>query len=292
MTRTLVTGASGMLGNDLCPALLKGGFQVYPTDLAPDSKSIDALDVREKEKVNDYIKKVNPSLIIHLAAETDVDKCEIDRKHASLTNTEATANIAIACKALGIPLVFISTGAVFDGKSKDIFRETDKPNPVNFYGKTKVEAEQMIEKALTNYFIFRAGWMIGGGKKDKKFVGKIVNILKDKNDISAVIDKKGTPTFTEDFSANLLRVIKTGHYGTFHMANQGVCTRFDIALKIVEYIGKKGVTVKPVTSDAFPLPAPRGDSEALENYKLKLLGLDHMPRWEDSLKKYVGKILE
>jgi len=288
--KTIVTGAAGMLGSDLCPLLLKNNFDIYPTDLYSDNKNNEVLDVGKRDQVIDYVKKINPDMIIHLAAETDVDKCEKMPDRAFLVNTLGTENIALACKELDIPMVFISTGAVFDGKKNGPYIETDIPHPVNVYGKTKLEAENVVKKILSKYFIFRAGWMIGGGGKDKKFVGKIINILKEKKQLSVVIDKKGCPTFTDDMSFNMLQVIKTDNYGLFHMVNKGATTRFDIALKIVEYLDRKDVTVKPVTSESFPLLARRPDSEALKNRNLERLGLNFMPKWEDSLKRYIAKL--
>jgi len=288
--KTIVTGAAGMLGSDLCPLLLKNNFDIYPTDLYSDNKNNEVLDVGKRDQVIDYVKKINPDMIIHLAAETDVDKCEKMPDRAFSVNTIGTENIALACKELDIPMVFISTGAVFDGKKNGPYIETDIPHPVNVYGKTKLEAENVVKKILSKYFIFRAGWMIGGGGKDKKFVGKIINILKEKKQLSVVIDKKGCPTFTDDMSFNMLQVIKTDNYGLFHMVNKGATTRFDIALKIVEYLDRKDVTVKPVTSESFPLLARRPDSEALKNRNLERLGLNFMPKWEDSLKRYIAKL--
>lgn len=288
--KTIVTGAAGMLGSDLCPLLLKNNFDIYPTDLYSDNKNNEVLDVGKRDQVIDYAKRINPDMIIHLAAETDVDKCEKMPDRAFSVNTIGTENIALACKELDIPMVFISTGAVFDGKKNGPYIETDIPHPVNVYGKTKLEAENVVKKILSKYFIFRAGWMIGGGGKDKKFVGKIINILKEKKQLSVVIDKKGCPTFTDDMSFNMLQVIKTDNYGLFHMVNKGATTRFDIALKIVEYLDRKDVTVKPVTSESFPLLARRPDSEALKNRNLERLGLNFMPKWEDSLKRYIAKL--
>ncbi|MFH1309611.1 MAG: sugar nucleotide-binding protein, partial [Candidatus Omnitrophota bacterium] len=135
----------------------------------------------------------------------------------------------------------------------------------------------------------RAGWMVGGWDLDKKFVYKIVQQLKQgKKELVAVDDKKGTPTFTKDFSANLMNVINSGRFGLYHMANKGTCSRYDMALKIVEYMDLAGVvTVKPVSSAYFPLPAPRSSSEAIRNYKLDMLGLNNMPNWETSLAGYI-----
>ncbi|MDD5633966.1 MAG: sugar nucleotide-binding protein, partial [Candidatus Omnitrophica bacterium] len=121
------------------------------------------------------------------------------------------------------------------------------------------------------------------------FVYKIVQQLKQgKKEILAVSDKFGTPTFTRDFAANLIDVINCGQYGIYHMANKGTCTRYDMAVKIVESMGlDREVKVTPVCSDRFPLPAPRARSEMIENYNLESIGLNNMPYWQDSLDEYI-----
>ncbi|MDD5270984.1 MAG: NAD(P)-dependent oxidoreductase, partial [Candidatus Omnitrophica bacterium] len=191
------------------------------------------------------------------------------------------------CKELDIAMVYISTGAVFDGEKEGGYKETDKPNPISIYGMSKLKGEESVRSLLKKYFIVRAGWMIGGHNKDKKFVWKIVQLLNTKKEISVVTDKTGSPTFTTDFSKGIVDIVKSGKYGLYHCVNKGICTRYDIAVKIAEYLGRKDVVIKPVTSDAFPLPAPRGRSEAMLNSNLSKLGLDKTRPWQDALKEYL-----
>lgn len=287
--KVLVTGANGMLGSSLCPLLTGEGHEAIFADLHG-VNGLEKMDVRDFDQVKFHINRFRPTLVFHLAAETDVDGCETDIDHAYTTNTLGTENVALACQEIGAEMVYISTGGVFDGEKGLPYTEFDTPNPVNVYARTKWEGERAAQSLLQRYFIVRVGWMIGGGLKDKKFVAKIVKQLEIQNEISAVTDKWGCPTFTEDLAPNLLRLISTGRYGLYHMVNEGSCTRFDIATKIVEFMGSRAV-VKPVTSDAFPLPAPRPKSEILENYKLKLLGLNGMRPWEEGLRVYLSTLL-
>lgn len=287
--KALVTGANGMLADALCPLMKGSGYSVVPTDIVT-GDGILKLDIRNGEEVGDFIKNNNPDIVFHLGAETNVDKCELEPEHAYETNTKGTENIALACKELDIPIVYISTGAVFDGEKETGYIEEDKPNPISVYGKSKLDGEEVIKKLLSKYYIVRAGWMIGGYNKDKKFVWKIIQLLKEKKDISAVIDKKGTPTFTKDIAKGLIDIVSTGKYGTYHCVNKGICARFEIAEKIAEYMGVKDVKIKQVTSEAFPLPAPRGKSEALLNENLSKLNLNKMRSWQDALKEYLKEI--
>lgn len=288
-TKALVTGANGMLADVLYPLLDKCGYIVYLTDLVGDP-TISKLDIRSLGQVKEFVKTNKPGIIFHLAAETDVDKCELNKDHAYETNTKGTENIAIVCKEYDIPVVYISTGAVFDGEKESGYTEEDVPNPLSVYGKSKLKGEEVIRSMLSKYYIIRAGWMIGGYNKDKKFVWKIVQLLKTKKKIPVVIDKIGSPTFTKDFAKGIIDIVSTQKYGLYHCVNKGICTRFDIAEKIAEYLKKEDVILKPVTSEAFPLPAPRGKSEALINYRLSRMNMDNSRPWQDALKEYIKDI--
>jgi len=157
--KALVTGANGMLGDALCPFLTRSGFLVFPTDIIV-SDNIYKLDIRDSNAVKRFIQKNKPDIIFHLAAETDVDKCELNKNHAYETNSKATENIATFCKGFDIPLVFISTGAIFNGEKEGGYTELDSPDPINVYGKSKLLAEEKIRSQLSKYYIIRAGWMI------------------------------------------------------------------------------------------------------------------------------------
>jgi len=284
--KAIVTGANGMLADALCPLLVKAGYDVLPTDITGDDGIIKC-DIRDVNGMLAIVKDYQPEMIFHLAAETDVDKCELQPEHAYRTNWRGTENVALICKELDIAMVYISTGAVFDGEKEGGYTEFDKPNPISIYGSSKLNGEEAVQSLLKRYFIVRAGWMIGGLNKDKKFVWKIVQLLYTKKEISVVTDKTGSPTFTGDFSRGIIDIVNSGEYGLYHCVNKGICTRYDIAVKIAEYLDKKDVVIKPVTSAAFPLPAPRGKSEAMINYKLSQMGLDKARPWQEALEEYL-----
>ena len=224
-----------------------------------------------------------------MAAETDVDRCEREPDHAFKVNTIGTENIVLACQKYGVKLVYISTAAVFFGDQEDPYTEFDMPKPVNVYAQSKLQGEIIVRNLLSEYFIVRAGWMVGGWEIDKKFVYKIVQQLKEgKTELRVVSDKFGSPTFTKDFAKNLMALVKTDRYGLYHMTNNGSGSRYDIAVKIVQLMGLKNkVIVSAIDSAQVPLPAPRACFEMLRNYKLDLIGLNLMPHWEKSLEEYI-----
>jgi dTDP-4-dehydrorhamnose reductase len=186
-------------------------------------------------------------------------------------------------------LVYTSTLGVFYGDKPEPYTEFDEPNPINVYGRSKLEGEKIVQALLNKFYTVRAGWMVGGGpKKDKKFIGKIIRQINETTTLKAVNDKIGSPTYTYDFSRCLADLIETGFYGLYHCTNKGVGSRFDVAKKIVEFMGRTDVTVEPVSSAYFPLPAARARSEMSRNYKLELLRIDSTRHWEEALKEYIN----
>ncbi|MGA2785651.1 MAG: dTDP-4-dehydrorhamnose reductase [Candidatus Bathyarchaeia archaeon] len=288
--KILVTGAAGVLGTDLCYVLKSVGYDVCQSDLSS-NVGIMHLDVRDISEVSSVVGEEQPGLVIHLAAETDVDRCQIEPDHAYRSNTLGTWNVALTCQKKDIPMVYVSTAGVFDGEKAEPYIEFDDPNPVNIYGKAKLEGERLVSRLLSKYFIVRAAWMIGGGAvKDKKFVGKIMKqIDAGTKKLKAVNDKVGSLTYSLDFSHCLADLIKTDFYGLYHMANKGNCTRYDVARHILDHVNRKDVSLDAVTSETFVLPAPRARSEMLRNYMLELRGMDTMRDWREALNDYLDK---
>lgn len=273
----LVTGAKGMLGS-----YVKEIFKEGPLFLTDHT----SMDITDYDGVVKTFEKARPKIVLHFAAATDVDACEKEVDWAYQTNVLGTQNIVLACRQHDALLVYVSTGGVFDGKKKEPYTEFDPPAPPTVYSKTKWEGEKIVENLLARYFIVRAGWMIGGGKRDKKFVSKIVALCRTQDEIKAVQDKIGTITYAKDLAGIIHRLIQTPFYGLYHVANEGVCSRYDIAKEIVTLL-KSSVRVTPVSSDYFLERAPRGRSEALRNYKLKLMGWNPLPTWQMALKNYL-----
>lgn len=246
------------------------------------------LDVCDPPAVMKCISAARPDVVLHLAAATDVDRCQQYPDEAYHVNAIGTQNVALACQMTGAPLVYIGTAGVFDGNKPDPYIEYDFPNPANVYGHSKLAGEQIISSLLQRYYIVRAGWMVGGGIKDKKFIGKIARLLTDgRKELPAVNDKLGSPTFAKELLSGIKTLIGTGYYGLYHMVNVGMCSRYDVALVVRDAMALPGVTIKPVSSAYFPLPAPRARSEAMRNLKLDLLGMNQMRSWEEAVREYV-----
>lgn len=285
----LVTGAAGMVGSYLGDV-----FRDYNLILTDIKSGYPYLNIEDRGSVQEFISGAKPDYVLHLAAATDVDRCEKDAEWAFRVNTEATRNMTLACRKSGIPMVYVSTGAVFDGKKESPYIETDPVSPSNKYGISKWEAEKVVTSLLDRSYIIRASWMIGGGRNDKKFVGKIMQkIMSGERHVKAVNDKFGNISYAKDLLYGIRQLIERDKFGLYHMTNGGgLYSRYDIAVEIVSILNEDKIKVSAVSSDEFPLPAPRGRSEALENHKLNLIDLNFMRPWKEALREYVtGELL-
>jgi len=287
--KILITGCGGMLGSSVYPYLKEKEYEVLATDIDLNEPWLSKLDVRDFSGAEKVVKEFGPDIILHLAALTSLEYCEDHPEETYETNFLGTLNIAKITKRLDIPLVYISTAGVFDGK-KDKYTEEDYPNPINVYGKSKFYAEIAVENLLSKYFITRAGWMVGGGKKDHKFVSYIVSQAKEGNKKFHVVnDKFGTPTYTKDFAKNLDALFNTNLYGKYHMVCEGEANRVDIARFILETLGLKDYDMEEVSSAFFQeqFPVARARSETLINVNLKSKNLNRMRNWKEAIKEYL-----
>jgi dTDP-4-dehydrorhamnose reductase len=298
--KILVTGAAGMLGSGVVPALVRAGHDVNATDLdltvpypwGADGPALQHLDVRSWDQLKEAFTALQPELVCHLAAETDLEYSDAHEEHAYATNTLATKFVALECRRAEVPMAYISTAGVFDGEKDGPYHEWDAANPLNVYGKTKYEGELMVERFAPEHFIVRAGWMVGGGaRKDHKFVAKILRQIREgRRTLHAVGDKLGTPTYVPDFSRTFLALVASGSYGRYHMACEGNGSRFDVATRIVELLGRGDeIEVVEVGSDFFAAdyPSVRPYSEIMRNLHLELQGLNTMRPWPVALAEYL-----
>jgi len=291
--RVFITGCGGMLGNAIYPYFLSRSEAVLATDRVVSEPWLESLDVRDTDALRRHLDRFQPDLVLHLAAETDLEYCESHPAIAEATNSLATRELSRLVERRGVTLVYISTAGVFDGRKDTPYTEADAPNPIMVYGRTKLDGEVHVRTWCSRHYVIRAGWMVGGGRgKDKKFVAKILRQLSEgRTVIHAVDDKWGTPTYTHDFAMNLFRLLESGQSGTYHMVCEGSGTRFDIARHIVGACGREDVEVRPVSSDFFKEQyfAPRPRSESMVNANLHALGLNGMRSWKEALSDYLRR---
>jgi len=285
--KLLVTGGAGMVGSYVADVF--SGDEVVLTDIVG---AMGSLDVRDRTAVQAAIVDTRPDAVLHLAAATDVDRCQQEPEWSRRSNAVGTEHVVDACRPAAIPLVYVSTGAVFAGDKSEPYTELDDPEPSNVYAASKLAGEQAVAVRLRRYFIVRAGWMFGGGlERDTKFVGKITRlIINGQRRLEAVDDKIGSPTFARDLLSTIRALLCTEAYGVYHAANPGACSRYEMALAIRDVLGRPEIEIAPVSSDRFPLPAPRGRSEALQSVNLQRVGI-RMRAWPEALRDYVASEL-
>lgn len=288
-SRVLITGCGGMLGEAVYSQFTRL-CSVLATDIDVNEPWLSYLDVRDIYAVLKKAEEFKPHLIINLAALTDVELCENNPDEAYLTNSLGQENMCLVAQQLDVPLVYISTAGVFDGKH-EFYNDFDLPNPISIYGKSKYYGEFITQRMLKKYFIFRPGWMMGGGiKKDKKFINKIFKQIQNgRKELFVVNDKLGTPTYTFDFANNMFKIIETDFYGLYNMVCTGSGSRYDVAVEFIKCLKLEGkIKVTAVSSDYFKNEyfAPRPASEKLLDLKLRKRGLLFMRGWKICLFDY------
>ena len=269
MKKVLVTGAKGMLGQDLCPILEDEGYEVVETD-------IDTLDITNTKNIEEVFSTEKPDIVIHCAAYTNVDKAEEDANTAELNNAKGTENIAKVCAKTDAVMVYISTDYVFGGDGVKPYKPCDKTNPLGVYGKTKWQGEEAVRNNVSKHYICRTSWLYG--IHGKNFVETMIS-LADKPELKVVDDQVGCPTWTVELSNAIVKILDSGEYGTYHTCGSGQTSWFNFAKKIFEKANIK-VNLKPCTTEEFPRPAKRPAYSVMDNNGI-------CRNWETALSDYI-----
>lgn len=244
-----VTGGSGLLGNKLVRELTAKGYEVvalYNTRKPSDDAGAEwyELDVRRTYVLEDLILKKRPEVVVHAAAYTDVDGCEREKRKAWQVNVEATKSVVRAAKVVNAYLVYVSTDYVFDGE-KGLYKEDDIPNPVNYYGLTKLMGEELVRSSELLYTIVRPSATYGVGGSKKSFAEYVAEKVLRGEEVSALIDQHVSPTYNVFLAQNIAKIIEMRVLGTIHVAGDRM-SRYEFALKIAEELGASKSLVKAV----------------------------------------------
>lgn len=251
MARVLVTGAGGLLGQKLVRVLAGRGHEVvavYRVHEPPAAQGVKPvrLDVTDWVRLEDLVLKTRPGTIIHAAAYTDVDGCEKNKQWAWRVNVAATRSIVRAARVVNAHIVYISTDYVFDGE-KGMYRETDTPSPVNYYGLTKLVAEELVRSSELLYTIVRPSAIYGIGGSKKSFAEYVAEKLAQGEPVKALTDQYVSPTHNELLAEALAEIIELKPLGTLHVAGPRM-NRYEFAKKIAETLGLPSL-VKPATME-------------------------------------------
>ena len=279
--KVLVTGVKGQLGYDVVLELSKRGHEAVGVD------SLE-MDITDFELVSKVIHDVKPEAVIHCAAYTAVDKAEDNIDICRKVNADGTENIAKVCKELDCKMMYISTDYVFDGEGNRPWEPDDKVSkPLNAYGLTKYEGEQMLQKYVEKFFIVRISWVFG--VNGNNFIKTMLRLGKENGKVSVVSDQIGSPTYTADLAILLCNMIASDKYGIYHATNEGFCSWYDFACEIFK-AANMDVDVTAVDSNAFPVKAKRPKNSRMSKDKLTQNGFDKMPTWQDATQRYINEI--
>jgi len=292
MKKIYIAGCGGMLG-EAFQKEFKTDYELRCSDLDVNENWLSYLDFRDHQAYRDTVTRFRPDYLFHLGAFTDLEYCESHADDTYITNTLAVENAVFIANQLNIPLLYISTAGIFDGK-QDSYDDWDLPNPLGVYARSKYLGERFVIENADRYLVCRAGWMMGGGpRKDKKFIQKLMKQLKaGRTELNIVDDKDGTPTYTRDFAGNVKLLLEQELWGLYNIVCGGQTSRLEVARELLGLLGlKEKVRLNPVPSSYFEREyfAPRPPSERLINRKLDLRGFNVMRDWRVALKDYLSE---
>lgn len=295
--KVLVTGVAGQLGHDVMQELAKREIPAVGTDL----KEGIPLDITDEKAVHQVLQKEKPTVIIHCAAWTAVDQAEEEqnKKTVYAVNVTGTENLAKEAAALGARFVYISTDYVFNGEGTTPWKpDCTEYAPLNYYGQTKWQGEQMVKQYLSSYFIVRIAWVFGlnGGN----FIKTMLKVGKNHDRLTVVKDQIGTPTYTKDLARLLVDMIQTEKYGIYHATNEGgYISWYDFAAEIFRQAAvldpaydEEHLQVVPVTTEEYGVSkARRPFNSRLDRSKLVEQGFEPLPDWKDALARYIKEVM-
>lgn len=281
--KVLVTGVKGQLGYDVVNELKKRGHTAIGVD-------IEEMDITDYDSVNSVIKENMPEAVIHCAAWTAVDDAEDNEEKCRLVNAKGTENIAKVSSEINSKLMYISTDYIFNGKGqKPWSADCQDYEPLNIYGKTKLEGELAVKENTDKFFIVRIAWVFG--INGKNFIKTMLNVGKKYPKVRVVKDQIGTPTYTYDLARLLVDMIETEKYGCYNATNEGgYISWYDFTCEIFKQAGYT-TEVEAVTTEEYGLSkAARPFNSRLDKSKLIKNGFKPLPTWQDALSRYLKEV--
>lgn len=277
--RIAITGAGGMLGQDLA-AVLREKHDVLALDHG-------ACDVSEEAAARRVFCDWRPKLVVNCAAYADVDGCELDPERAFAVNARGAGHVARAAEQVGARVFYISTDYVFNGEKQTPYQEDDPTGPISLYGRSKLEGEQQTfgpNGAGAGHLVIRTSWLYG--LRRPNFVEKVLADAQSQPQIVAVADQISCPTWTLDLSRKIAELAETSACGVLHVVNGGQCSRQEMARAIVER-SPRPVPVGAIYWKDLCRPARRPAYSVLGCRRWEQLGLAPLPHWREALEEYL-----
>lgn len=279
--RVMIPGAGGMLGQSLVRRL-QGKVALFPL-------SHSQCDITDAEEIRDSIERSAPDVIVNCAAVTNVDWAEQHPEVCRHVNAEGAGNLAMAARDAGCRLIHLSTDYVFDGVAEYPYVESDDTHPVNLYGAAKLQAEDLIADSGADALILRTGWLYG--TTGKNMVATLLEQLANGGDqsISVVDDQIGSPTWVDDLARQIGALVHSSLRGVYHCAAEGAVSRYELALRLAERLGKKA-SILPVPTSSIPRPAQRPLRTPLNCAKLQASSLWLLPTCDESIDRFASSL--
>lgn len=275
----MVLGAGGMLGRVLEEVL----EEAFPGTIAATRAEA---DVTDRFRLESDIERLRPDAIINCAAHTDVDGCETDKEEAWRINAEGAENVARAAAAAGCRLLHVSTDFVFDGRARVPYTEDAAPAPLSEYGRSKLDGERRVAALAPDHLIVRTAWLYGAGRPN--FVDAIRARARNGGTLRVVDDQLGSPTYVLDLARALCLLVDGEARGLLHVANLGVCSRYEMARFILDAGGFRGVGLEPIKTAEAGRIAIRPAFSALDTTRYTSLTGQTPRTWQEALRDYLG----
>ncbi len=276
--KVVVLGSGGMLGSDL--------VALAPPGIALSAFTHAQLDVANAAEVERMLRESRPDIVVNATAFTQVDRAESERDLAFAVNARAVGDLATQCARRQTRLVHFSTDYVFDGTATRPYREDDPPNPASAYGASKRAGEDALRASGATHLLLRTSWLFG--EHGRSFPRTMWQRATAQQATRVVDDQFGRPTYSRDLALATWAAITAGLTGTYHVANEGEASWFDIALRIFR-AADASTFLEPCRTTDYPTPARRPPYSVLDTEKLRRAGIA-LPAWTDALDRFLGRL--
>lgn len=264
--KVCITGITGLLGSNLA-YILRDVHEIIGIDRHDfNMEKVEnvVLDIKDLKKLDEVVSDIMPDVLIHCLAEVNIDSCENKREDADFVNVSITEQLIRSCQQLGCKFIFVSTDAVFDGRSNQLYKEEDKSSPINHYGETKVEGEE-ITLSVENNLVLRTN-IFGINMRDKMSLSEwVISSLKQNQDISMFEDSITSPILVNEFARVLMMVLEEDLSGVYNLVSTGAISKYEFGVSIKELFGITEGKIEKISIDEFGFKAKRGKNLSLDN---------------------------
>ncbi len=280
--KILVTGAGGKLGSELCRQLSEK-HEIISTDIVGDISHV--LDVTDHGACRQLINEAKPEIVLHSAAWTDVDGCELDPQKALRINGVATHHLAAITAGMCIPILYVSSNEVFDGKQSQPYKEFDIPNPINAYGYSKWYGERAVAQVNPRHYIVRSSWLFAEGGRN--FIHAILDAAGAGKPLRVVTNEVANPTYTNDLAAAIVKLISTERFGIYHLVNEGGSSRWQFARYVLDQGGFAKTAIEGISRHEWQRPSLPPEYSSLANIAGSSIGIRLRP-WQEAVSVFLA----